>query len=320
MTTVPGGATTGRSAAEGPLECKNCDHRSFSSMCAFARCPRLYAWKKQLNLERPSPTRDVALVFGSAIHAAAPFTWQRDTLPLALEAFRNKWGDRDALADAKRNSRTGLAIVTSLCDLHSSPSFPYVAVAPEHLTPGEGPHEATFEVELGLPSGKPVTGRIDVSLRHKHTEAVGFGEYKTASQIWGTFPDIFIKSLQIETYALALRVSGTPASFALVEGILVAKGKTETLVVPVELSDERLTSTLEWWRRQDKALSALENEAEGDPLAWPAQWENCTPYATFGLQGFVCEYQPLCLAENRWPQLLGLYEVKVSEEEEGAVE
>jgi hypothetical protein len=176
-------------------------------------------------------------------------------------------------------------------------------------------HEQTLDIDLGLPSGKPVTMRIDVAVTRKNDGAEGLGDYKTTSTLWGTFGDCFSISPQMETYVLGMRLAGVPIKFAFVEGILVSKTKVETLVVPLEYSEDQIAQSLEWWKATDGKLHEQEVAAPGDPLAWPMNRAMCTPYPGFGLQGFVCEYQPLCQAGARWQQLLGLYTVKRHDEE-----
>jgi hypothetical protein len=221
-----------------------------------------------------------------------------------MKEFGMVWGDNDKWEDKKRNSVTARRIIIAMCEAHTSGE--YEPVRPEVLTPGEGEHETTFEVSLGLLSGKSVTGRVDCLIRRKSDSSLWIREYKTASVIWGSFKDIFTINVQIETYALALAVAGVKVSGALVEGILVAGGKTEIIPVPVELDQEKLDATLEWWKWQDRVLESLETYSSGVE-DWPMNRTACTPYPMFGSQGFVCDFQPLCLAGPRWPGLLGMF-------------
>ena len=297
--------------------CSSCDHRSVSSMCKFARCPRMYFWYKQLRLSKPSAVRDLAMRFGSAIHAGAPWT-NRDNLDFdrADAEFQKEWLDGDDYEDKKRNTRVGRRILLELVGLHKGEFYPRV-VEPEvksFIRKGEtGPHEVTFDIDVGLPSGKPITGRID---------ALGQGptggtviEYKTASQMWGSFQRMWEISPQLETYVLAMDVSGfSDYRNTLLEGILVAAGKTDFTLVPGVVSDEQLDACLAWWKWSDARLAHCEETSPDSPDGWPMERSACTPYPQYGLQGFVCDYQPLCLAVDRWPGLLGLFEQAPLEE------
>tara|TARA_Y100000310_G_scaffold170422_1_gene170565 strand:- start:121 stop:1050 length:930 start_codon:yes stop_codon:yes gene_type:complete len=305
------------------IECKECDHRSFSSGCDFQRCPRRYFWKKHAGLRGVSETRDLAMTFGSAVHAGAPYTHTGE-LQKGLDAFQDTWGDGDEWGDKKRNSRVGRNILLDLMSFHRGASYPFEVLPPETKAfvrkEHQGPHEVAFSLDFGLPSGKPVDGRIDALGRRKEG---GHGvvpvEYKTASQIWKTFGDIFVVSMQVVTYGMALQLVGMEVEEGFVEGILVASGKTEVLPVPVDLSAEQMGRGVEWWLGLDQELLRAERQegAEGDPLVWRADWGSCTPYPYFGLQGFLCEYQPLCLAGDRWEELVGMYQQEGEEVEGG---
>ena len=305
------------------------DHRSVSSMCKFARCPRRYFWAKHMGLESVSPVRDLAMTFGSAIHAGVPWTYSGQ-LDKAFAEFEKVWADGDSYEDKKRTTRTGKAILLDLAALHSGSEFPFEVLEPEiksFVEKGETwPHEITFEVDVALPSGKPITGRIDALMRHKTSGELWLMEYKTSSQLWRTFSELFTTSVQVETYVMALRVAGYDVVGGFVEGILVAKGKTEQLPVPVVVSEEEVEGVLEWWRWKDDELVQLEDSLNvngkdsTDPLNWPCERSACSPYAQFGLQGFVCEYEPLCTARERWKGLVGMFEQKASSPAEGAAE
>ena len=290
---------------------KSKDHRSVTAMCNFSRCPRKYCWQKQFNLERPSPQRDLAMRFGSAIHAGAPFTHTKE-IEKALETFRDVWADGDEFEDQKRNFRVGRNILLDMMVHHGGRGFVFNMVEPKVKSTVEqgmkGLHEISFDVDCGLASGKPLTGRIDGLMTHKGTGRTWILEYKTASQLWKTFGDVFVINPQMELYALAMGISGQPVEGGLVEGVLVSKTKTEILPVLWEVDEEIVAAGLEWLKWQDKQLAELEASAPSDPLQWPMNRAACTPSPEFGLQGFLCDYQPLCSAGSRWKGLLGMYQ------------
>jgi hypothetical protein len=301
-------------------EIRESDHRSVSSGCTFCRCPRLYFWQKHCRLQRSSPGRELAMDFGTAIHAAAPFTHigpQRD-LVKAFGAFAESWGTRDEFGDKKRNTRVGKNIVMDLFAQHGASSYPFRVQEPEvksFVEKGkEGPHEITFDVDLGLPSGKPLNGRIDALA--KRGDDLWVMEYKTTSQLWSSFGELWGISPQLESYALALSTAGYEIKGGVVEGILVASGKTEVCIVPIGMEEAQLSACQAWWERLDARMAACEKAPE-DPAAWPMSRESCSPYPCYGLQGFVCEFQPLCLAGERWPGLVGMYEQAPLVEKEG---
>ncbi len=303
------------------------DHRSVSAMCKFCRCPRLYFWSKQCRLSRPSTIRDLAMNFGSGIHAGAPFTHPGTlNLPRAFDEFNTEWDlcEGDSYEDKKRNTQVAKRILASLVATHAAPAYPEVQ-EPEiksYIRKGKtGPHEVTFDIDIGLPSGKPITGRIDALGRDSDGDYLPI-EYKTASQLWRNFNELWAISPQVETYALALTMSGYKVSAGLVEGILVAAGKTDVSLVPIDITEQILDDCIKWWKWKDRQLvefegghGALEYKNPSNPLNWPCERSACSPYPQYGLQGFVCEYQPLCLAGDRWEKLLGMYKQKPREGE-----
>ena len=296
------------------------DHRSVSSICKFVRCPRLYYWYKVLGVERASAARNLAMRFGSGIHAAAPYTHLGD-IEGALEAFAVEWADGDDYLDKKRSTRVAQRIVYEMTDLHTGGGCGWVVVPPETKSEVDGQkvlHEREFDVDFELPSAKSVTGRID-AVGSRGDGELCVVEYKTTSQLWGSFGELFGLSPQMLTYVAAMQLAGLPVWTTLVEGILVAASKAEITVVPGEVSKEDIEMVLAWWKRQDGALSALE-AADPDgtaPATWPCEIANCNPYACYGLQGFQCEYAPLCNAGARWTELVSMYD-EVKKETESA--
>ena len=304
------------------------DHRSVSSMCVFSRCPRLYFWTRQLSLERESSQRTVAMDFGSAIHAAVPYTFlPGGGLVEAKSAFARVWGERDDLSDPKRNSEVAHHIIVELGRVHEKGTRLYTPVVPElksNVARGElSPHEIEFNADFGLPSKKLVNGRIDALGVHETTTAMWGVEYKTTSQLWGNFGDLFQLSPQVITYFMALKVCGYEPAGVFVEAIKVAAIDKRggcgcaVLPIPVEVSEVKEQLCLGWWLRHDAQLQELEDIAPSDPLAWPAQCSRCNPYSEYGLQGYECEFEPLCVAGQDWERLAGLFVVKEREKETG---
>lgn len=290
------------------------DHRSPSSMCQFVRCPRKYFYGRIMSLERSSTGRDLAMRFGSALHAAAPYTHRRD-LDGAFKAFDGEWKDGDDYGDKKRTKRTANAIIAEMCRVHG-PECPY-----EPLTPADvglkakdpGMNEVEFSVDIGLTSGKPLTGIIDTLGRVRSTQAIAVVDYKSASQIWGSFGELFALSPQIQTYVMASRVMGVDVQAAFVEGILVSAGRVSITLVPLEIVEDVQDAMLDWWRSWDHRVEMCEQweDSETNPLRWEQNFCGCNPYACFGCQGFECEFDPLCSAGRNWRELVGTYQVRV---------
>lgn len=293
--------------------CPHPDHRSVTSMCGFVRCPRLYYWSRVLGLEKPSTTRELAMRFGSGVHAAAPWTHAQDR-ERALEAFAVEWGDGDDYGDRKRTSDVARAVIDEMLRVHGE-DCPYEPLPKHDVAGGDVSEDALNEIEFDvvLPGvSKPVTGFVDCVGRDRASGALSVVEYKTATQIWGSFGDLFTLSPQVMTYALALRAMGLDVRGAYVEGILVAKTKASVMMVPLEVGDVALNACLRWWRGHDIDLRACEErDPDGTtPSVWPMELCGCNPYAAFGVQGWQCEFEPLCQAGDAWEALREMYHVK----------
>lgn len=294
-------------------------------MCLYRTCPRKYYWSRVQRLERGSVGRDLALRMGKAIHAAAPYTHRGQDPDAAYAAFDHEWLDGDDYGDAKRTRATGNAVIAEMCRVHRG-GCPYEPVKPAEVGLATGDagrlNEVVFDVDLGLPSGKPVNGVIDCVGRVADTNALAVVEYKTATQMWGSFGELFALSPQVYTYALAAQMLGVPVTVAYVEGILIAKTKATVTPYPVELQDHILESTVRWWRLQDESLAVRESlDADGTrPEMWDMDTCGCNPYACYGCQGWECEFDPLCSAGQNWQGLVDMYTVKKDDREEGSVE
>jgi len=80
----------------------------------------------------------------------------------------------------------------------------------------------------------------------------------------------------------------------------------------METSEGVLDAALCWWRKHDLDLVACEaSDPSGTaPELWCMELSGCNPYASFGVQGWQCEYEPLCQAGLGWGALRELYRVK----------
>ena len=297
------------------------DHRSVSSMCRFTRCPRLYFWKKLQGLSRESVARTLGMRMGSALHAAAPWTHRLDADPAkAIKAWKAEWADGDDYADPARNSQVAKRVLYKMIETHEDVSYEIVVPSVKTVS-HDGKvleHERHVEVDLGLPSGKPVMAIVDLLVRMDGELLVL--DYKSASRMYSNFAEMFQLSPQMWTYMAAMRVAGEEVTGAVVEGILVSKTKQEVQVVQLSIPDVWEELLMAWWLRHDAELAACEqrdSEAQ-KPEEWRCELGGCNTYALHGLQGFQCEFAPLCEAGARWRGMLDMYACSkgVSEEEE----
>jgi hypothetical protein len=242
----------------------------------------------------------------------------------AVRAFEAEWGDGDDYGDEKRTLGNGRRVIMEMMASHAKDRCAYEVVVPTTPTvsPGETtprPHERHVEVDFRLLSGKPVMGIVDALVREHATGELKVLEYKTASQMWGNWGELWQLSPQVWTYVAALRVMGEDVTGGFVEGILVDKRKTAINVVPLEVGEGQVEQVLGWWQRHDSTLwrrEQLDPQGE-DPALWPMELCGCNPYAAFGVQGWQCEYAALCGAGSGWRELLGLY---VQRKEQGEKE
>ena len=77
------------------------DHLSPSSICKFARCPRLFFYSSGCRMKAVEAS--TAMTYGSAMHHAIPFMYD-NSIDKAMAAFAQVWEDHDQDNDRPRNS------------------------------------------------------------------------------------------------------------------------------------------------------------------------------------------------------------------------
>lgn len=274
------------------------EHLSPTSATCFSRCPRRWMYRR-MGLE--SPGLKSAMLFGEAFHHGASLAAE-GRLNEAIAAFDKIW--KDEAEDDKRTRSAGHTILKDFCATHSGKDAlyklfppPIGVQVPERVSEWEVP----FAIDIGIPV--PIVGRIDGVGKHRDDGGTWAIEYKTTSQLGAMFLSNFGFDPQIVTYALALSMN-IPQSVegTIVDGILVAKTKVESLRIPIYVSSFMIATCIQWYKDIWNRISACV-AAEDFPLNISA----CSPYPGFGMPGFVCEYQPMCLAGGLWEGMLGLY-------------
>jgi hypothetical protein len=130
-------------------------------------------------------------------------------------------------------------------------------------------------------------------------------EFKTTGQLGAQFLSQFALDPQILTYALALAsYSSEKVQGTIVDGVLVAKTKVESLSLPIYVREHHLRDLIEWYARAWIDIEAYHKR----DVPFPKNLSSCSPYAGFGSPGYVCEYQPLCLAGEAWEDMVGMYD------------
>jgi len=292
-------------------------HLSISSLCAFARCPRMFFYSSGCGLSNGDHP---ALAFGSGIHAALPHAFHGD-LSKASQAFVKCFGDTPM--DEKRNPLSATAILEDYKTSHENSRSIYVLRQPPsnaiRLDDQVSDWEVPFALDIGL--DVPLVGRIDALCTHRDTGEPWCLEWKTTSELSTRFLDGFTINPQVYGYALAARSYGINVRGTIVEGIRVAaplkKSKVqhvETLAQPIFISQHHLDDFLTWARWIGSQILECEKREE-----FPKDISACVPYPQFGQAGYQCKYQNLCLVQD-WTSIASMFEVreprpfKISEE------
>lgn len=276
------------------------DHLSPTSTATFGRCPRRWMYRR-MGLESKEPK--AALLYGSAFHHAVGLAFH-SRIAESIKAFAEVWDE--SLANDKRSLARATAMMMNFAQTHTPGKSLYSLIPPPRgveVPDRTSEWEVPFAIDIGIPV--PIVGRVDGVGRHRDTGELWAIEFKTSGQLGAQFLSQFALDPQILTYALALgsysteRVQGT-----IVEGVLVAKTKVENLCLPVYVREHSLRDVIEWYAR---AWIDMELYRELDK-PFPMNLSSCSPYSGFGMPGYTCEYQGLCLAGDAWPDMLGMYE------------
>lgn len=280
------------------------DHLSPSCAMVIARCRRRWFYKYGCRLREPGPPH-VALLFGEAIHHAIPHALDGD-LKKAEEVFREKWGDTEG--DRKRNPGRARVMLQSFAEAHKPGQSIYNVIPPPKAgwkgMQKYSKNELPFAVDIGL--DLMVVGRIDAVGEHRDTGDVFAIEYKTSSEVSTRYMSAWSMSPQVLTYtlALAMEMRGREVKGCFLEALQVAIQKVETLCIPVYVEESHLRDLVNWYGEQRAKITVCEQHG-----VWPKNIAMCNPYSCFGLPGYNCEYQKLCLEED-WTDLREMYEVE----------
>jgi len=284
------------------------EHLSVSTLIDYAKCPRLYFYKKCGLIPRPQSN---ALSYGIAMHKAVP-VGLTEGLDEAIEAFDSVWSDENA--DKKRNSANAHRSLSHFCFTHEGKKSLYRLVDPPkgdlEIDKDTSPYEVPFAIDIGLPI--PLVGRIDGLVEHRDTGDLWGFEFKTTSSLTSRFPDAFEMNVQILTYALVLEMlTNKPIRGIMLEAMLVAQNKVDGLTHPVYTLKNHLDDILIWLQTLGSSLLDMEkriSEVDNPADAFPKDFTGCTPYTNFYYPGFRCSYNHLCRPAD-WRTTVGLYDV-----------
>jgi len=272
-----------------------------TGLCAFCRCPRYYFYMEGCNMRTEGKASP--LVFGGGIHAGLPYAFQGD-FKKAMEAFFAS-GWKDEYYDDKRNPMRAEAMFRSFYDAHKDGKSIYIPitapktrlVTPEH----NSEYEVPFAVDIGLPV--PLVGLVDCLGKHRDTGKTWIVECKTSSELGQLFLQCFGMNPQVLCYSLAMKILlGEEIEGVFVEGLLVAKVETNTIIIPVYVKDFLLEDTLRFIKYKYAELQRCEAEKD-----FPKNPTGCNAYAMFAKAWFSCPFQMLCETTPNWTDLKELY-------------
>ncbi len=280
-------------------------HVSPSSFCKLSRCPRLFYFQYGLGL-RKIGREDTALVYGSAVHYALPACYPNGGgIDVAMDLFKNVWGDYDLKEDPKRNTNRVRLMLLDFIYKHKAENSNTTLVPPPpsvDVLEKVSDNEVAFALDVGLPV--PVVGRVDAVVTDNLSSHLWGDEYKTSARLGAQFLGGFNLSPQVLTYTMALRVlTGKQVDGCIIEGLLSAKTKTETLSHPIWVTTHSMDDIVQWYKYWFKMLLIYETSG-----SFPKNLSMCTSYDSFGTSGFVCDFQDLCMVDD-WRRLESMYEV-----------
>jgi hypothetical protein len=291
-----------------------------SGFSCLQRCPARYMLERLCGLTPITSEefgtgnkRALAADFGTAMHAALPSLYDHGS-PIAPEAplrnamdrFTYVWSTYNhGAGDDKRNPQRALSMLQDFHRCHAGANCPYdVMQRAEAATPPGctriSAQEVPFLLDAGI--GLPLAGRIDAPVRLRSSRLVLALDYKTTQEISARFFNNFNGSPQAIIYAWALRrlLGGESVFGFAVEALRVSASNTETQLHIVSVKPCEVTELL---AQLQHAVSAI--QSYNLQQRWPQNFAGCSPYASYGQPGYVCEYKPLCQLDDWHDGLAG---------------
>lgn len=237
------------------------------------------------------------------MHAGFCYCYSMETISLALEAFNKIWipfGEEDD----KRNKDRAKAMFTDLARTMGTGRALYKILPPigVEIEDKVSKDEVAFAIDVDM--DVPFVGKIDALGEHRSTKDLWGIEYKTASELSDRLLSGFMLNPQILCYTLALSTyTDRNVRGVIIVGLFVGKRQVKTVVYPVYVDAHVLKRVPLWIRHQHEKIRACEATGE-----WPQEFSLCNPYSCFGMPGYTCEYQALCLQED-WTDLISMFQI-----------
>lgn len=249
-----------------------------SSIEIINTCRRKAQYALDLGLRREDESE--ALTFGTAIHAALEkfYSSESRNLDEILLAFNDAAVPLLHVPPTeKRSIDNGAKILRRYFEIYEND--PWVAYVDE-----KGPFvEREFEVRF---ADHVLHGKVDAVLRNTETGELVVCDHKTATSL----SDLGRRAnpnLQFSLYVWALREMGLPVSRMMVNGIQVAKTKSEFVRIFTERNADDFAEMF------DTILAAVETfEKSKLTNAWPMNPVSCSHYGG-------CQYLDICSLNKR---------------------
>ncbi len=264
-----------------------------SSFSKFRRCPVAYMLSRLMGLQKRNRFM-IAMDYGTDMHKALPYCYDKNDLQIAISTFNESWKARDHGFDEKRNLSTAEQSLINFTNSHCT-SCPYEIVnfdieAPTHDEISL--NELPFFQDIGGPLS--IAGRIDAPVRWKADESLFALDYKTTSELSERFLKGFENSPQSIMYTLALALTtGERCRGFIVEGIRVSKVKSESTMHPIFIESWTIENFIQQVNEAAESMLEMNEKQE-----WQHNFAGCGPYSMFGMPGYICPYTDICTSPD----------------------
>lgn len=254
-----------------------------SSVEIIQTCRRKAQYALSRNLRGEDESE--ALLFGTAIHMALEAFYSAPIVngerQLTLEQFQDAFVDVAVqslghLPDSdKRSVANGKKIIEKYWEVYQND--PWVVVKD-----AQGPVvERKFEFESRIP-GVVIHGQIDCLLQNVETGEIVVCDHKTSSSLGSDFMNRIKPNTQFSIYAWAAQVMGYKVSRVMVNGIQVAKTKTDLMRV---FTDRTEIDLMEMFETIEDSVNLYKQSEERN--LWPINSASCGQWGG-------CQYRDIC--------------------------
>lgn len=253
-----------------------------SSADIIQTCRRKAFYSLHLGV-RPSSEESTALLFGTAVHKALEAFYRQHpgdrNIDECIDAFMASAAQGKLVelpADDKRSVSNGKKIIEKYFSVYRLD--PWIAVRDSH-----GPVvERSFEIPVENYDWLKIHGQIDCLLQNVETGEIVVCDHKTSSSLGTDFMNRVKPNLQFSTYAWAANKMGFPVNRVMINGIQVAKTKTDLVRVFTERSKEDFDEMLATYLDSTDLYFKARKDKN-----WPLNSTACSHWGG-------CQYREVC--------------------------